>query len=104
MSRSDVQAGDSNPNPLTVEYCGRELTFDRVPARAFAEGQNSAEVFLLLGLGDDGVGTALWVGPVLEALKRSTQESPVAELDPSFEGILAISRICRDAVPMADWS
>ncbi|ESZ08514.1 ABC transporter substrate-binding protein [Mesorhizobium sp. L48C026A00] len=49
-----------------------------------------AEVFYLLGLGDKVVGTALWIGPVLEGFEEVDARVPrIAELDPSFEGILA---------------
>ncbi|NVP58617.1 ABC transporter substrate-binding protein [Rhizobium sp. DBTS2] len=76
--------------PLTIENCGRQLTFYKAPSRAFADGQNSAEVFYLLGLGDKVAGTALWIGPVLEGFEKVDARVPrIAELDPSFEGILA---------------
>lgn len=48
--RRDALPGDD-------QNCGRELTFHKAPSRAFAGGQNSAEVFYLLGLGDKVVGT-----------------------------------------------
>lgn len=76
--------------PLTIENCGRAITFDNAPSHAFADGQNSAEVLYLLGLGDKVAGTALWIGPVLEGFEEVDARVPrVAELDPSFEGILA---------------
>ena len=78
------------PYPLTIENCGRQLTFDKAPSRVFADGQNSAEIFYLLGLGDKVVGTALWIGPVLEGFEEVDAQVPrIAEFDPSFEGILA---------------
>ncbi|MBA3040909.1 MAG: ABC transporter substrate-binding protein [Rhizobiaceae bacterium] len=81
---------DETHYPVTIENCGRELTFDKAPSRAFADGQNSAEVFYLLGLGDKVVGTAPWIGPVLDGFEAVDARVPrVAELDPSFEGILA---------------
>lgn len=48
---------DETHYPVTTKNCGRELTFHKAPSRAFAGGQNSAEVFYLLGLGDKVVGT-----------------------------------------------
>lgn len=76
--------------PLTIENCGRTLIFDKAPESAVADGQNSAEVFYLLGLGDKVVGTALWIGPVLEGFEEVDARVPrIAELDPSFDGILA---------------
>lgn len=76
--------------PLSIENCGRTLTFNKAPSRAFADGQNSAEVFYLLGLGDKVVGSALWIGQVLEGFEEVDARVPrIAERDPSFEGILA---------------
>jgi iron complex transport system substrate-binding protein len=76
--------------PLSIENCGRTLTFEKAPSRAVADGQNSAEVFYLLGLGDKVVGSALWIGPVLEGFEEVDARVPrIAEFDPSFEGILA---------------
>lgn len=54
-----------------------------------ADGQNSAEVFYLRGLGDKVVGSALWIGPVLEGFEQVDARVPrIAELDPGLEGIL----------------
>ncbi|WP_348625796.1 hypothetical protein [Rhizobium sp. LC145] len=76
--------------PLSIKNCGRTLIFDKAPSRAVADGQNSAEFFYLLGLGDKVVGSALWVGPVLEGFEEVDARVPrIAELYPSFEGILA---------------
>ena len=38
--------------PLTIENCGKEVTFEKAPERTVALGQNSAEILLLLGLED----------------------------------------------------
>ncbi|SOC47825.1 iron complex transport system substrate-binding protein [Rhizobium subbaraonis] len=83
-------AAQETQYPLSIQNCGRTLTFDKAPSRAVADGQNSAEVFYLLGLGDKVVGSALWIGPVLEGYEDVDARVPrIAELDPSFEGILA---------------
>lgn len=37
---------DETHYPVTTKNCGRELTFHKAPLRAFAGGQNSAEVVL----------------------------------------------------------
>lgn len=83
-------AGQETRYPFSIENCGRTLTFDKAPSRAVADGQNSAEIFYLLGLEDKLVGSALWIGPVLEGFEEADARVPrIAELDPSFEGILA---------------
>ncbi|NSZ60154.1 hypothetical protein [Agrobacterium tumefaciens] len=89
---------------VSMHEHGRTLTFGKTPSRAVADGQNSAEVFYLLGLGDKVVGSALWIGPVLEGFEEVDARVPrIAELDPSFEGILA-TKPDFIATPMADRS
>jgi iron complex transport system substrate-binding protein len=42
--------------PVTVESCGRELTFDAAPSRAISHDVNLTEMMLVLGLRDRMVG------------------------------------------------
>lgn len=50
--------------PLTVENCGREVTFTEAPDRVLAIKSTSIEMLLALGLQDSIIGTAFSDGPV----------------------------------------
>ena len=76
--------------PLTLKNCGRDVTFKHAPERAVAVGQSSAEIMYLLGLGDNMVGTAVWIGPVLKGYEEANAKvKRLADNDPSFESVLA---------------
>jgi iron complex transport system substrate-binding protein len=76
--------------PLTIENCGQQVTFAKAPERAVALGQNSAEILLLLGLGDRMVGTAFWPNKVLPELEAANAKVDVLTVEfPTLEAILA---------------
>ena len=76
--------------PLTLQNCGRPVTFESAPARTVSIGQSSTEILYLLGLADKVVGTALWVGPVLKGYEEvNARIDRLADNDPSFESVLA---------------
>ncbi|WP_157019938.1 ABC transporter substrate-binding protein [Mesorhizobium xinjiangense] len=76
--------------PLTFENCGREITFTHAPERTVSIGQSSTEILYLLGLADKVVGTALWLGPVLEGYEEANAAVPrLADNDPSFESVVS---------------
>ncbi|WP_422025918.1 ABC transporter substrate-binding protein [Roseovarius sp.] len=79
----------STSYPLTVENCGRPITFDAAPETAVTVGQSATETLYSLGLADRVVGTSVWFNPVLpeyaqvnEAIER------LADNDPSFESVV----------------
>lgn len=75
--------------PLTIENCGRDVTFERAPQRAVALDQNSTEILLSLGLQDRMVGTASWTDPVLPALAAANDGVPrLADDAPTYEVLL----------------
>ncbi|ALA18967.1 MULTISPECIES: ABC transporter substrate-binding protein [unclassified Chelatococcus] len=75
--------------PLTVTNCGRDLTFTRAPARTVSVGQSATEILYLLGLAEKVVGTAVWLGPVIEGYEEVNATIPrLADNDPSFESVL----------------
>lgn len=75
--------------PLTIENCGKELTFDDAPQRAVGIGQNSSEILLLLGLADRMVGTATWVSPVLDEVAADNETVPrLSSTTARFEAIV----------------
>ncbi|ACU37787.1 periplasmic binding protein [Actinosynnema mirum DSM 43827] len=49
------QPDPSGHYPVTVENCGREVTFDRAPGRVYLGFQSAAEVFFGLGLGERAI-------------------------------------------------
>jgi len=76
--------------PLTLENCGRQVTFEKAPSRTVSIGQSSTEILYLLGLADKVVGTALWVGPVLKGYEEvNAKTERLADNEPSFESVLA---------------
>jgi len=75
--------------PLTVENCGRVLTFQHAPARAVTIGQAGTEMLYALGAGDKLVGTSLWFSEVLPQYKAQDEKVPrLADNDPSFESVI----------------
>ncbi|MGD9478528.1 ABC transporter substrate-binding protein [Shinella sp. G-2] len=76
--------------PLTLENCGRPVTFEKASERAVSLGQSSTEILYLLGVGDRMVGTAVWIGPVLAGYEEANAKvERLADNDPSFESVVA---------------
>jgi iron complex transport system substrate-binding protein len=76
--------------PLTIENCGRELTFESAPDRVVSIGQNGTEMLYHLDLADVLRGTALWRSDVLaEFAAVNAKIERLADNDPSFESIVA---------------
>lgn len=76
--------------PLQLTNCGRSITFQKVPERAIAIGQSSAEIMYLLGLHDRMIGTAVWIGPVIKGYEDvNAKVERLADNDPSFESVVA---------------
>jgi len=75
--------------PLTINNCGREVTFNKAPARIVAIGQGMTEILFSLGLADRITGTAVWVGPVLpQYAEANSRIKRLADNDPSFESVV----------------
>ncbi len=53
---ADEQPGRAAHEPVTVQVCGKPVTFDTPPARAVTHDVNITELILSLGLGDRMVG------------------------------------------------
>lgn len=76
--------------PLTVENCGKALTFTQAPQRAVTIGQAGTEMLYALGLGDRLVGTSLWFDQVQpEYAAQNAKVERLANNEPSFEAVLA---------------
>ncbi|WP_279482959.1 ABC transporter substrate-binding protein [Aureimonas sp. SK2] len=89
LSAGDAHAAPTQ-YPLTLESCGRTLTFEKAPSRAVSIGQSTTEILYLLGLSEKVAGTALWVGPVLPGYEEANARvKRLADNDPSFESVVA---------------
>lgn len=85
---SSAQA-ESTAYPLTLENCGRAITFEKAPGRVVSVGQNSTEILLSLGLAEKMVGTAVWFTPVIPEFEAANAKIPrLADNDPSFESVV----------------
>ena len=88
LSASSALAAGKTQYPLTLENCGRKISFDKAPEKAVSIGQNSSEILLSLGLAPKMAATAVWVGPVLENLKADNEKVPrISNNQPSFEAV-----------------
>lgn len=89
LSSGAVQAA-ATQYPLTLENCGRSVTFEKAPERAVSLGQSTTEILYLLGVGERMVGTAVWIGPVLAGYEDvNARVERLADNDPSFESVVA---------------
>lgn len=81
---------DRTTYPLTLQNCGQAVTFEKAPERTVSIGQSTTEILYLLGLADKVVGTAVWIGPVLEGFEETNAGiERLADNDPSFESVVA---------------
>lgn len=77
--------------PLTIENCGRTLTFDAPPEKVVSLGQAVHEILFALDLGDRIAGTAVWLGPLPEAYQAANAAIPrLADEAPSFEAVVGL--------------
>lgn len=89
-AQSTAQSQSQGAYPVTIENCGRELTFTQAPERTVSLNQSSTEIQLSLGLADKMVGTATWTDPVLEQLSADNERVPrLADNAASMESVLA---------------
>jgi len=80
---------ESTSYPLTLENCGRTITFDKAPSRAVSIGQSNTEILLSLGLAEKMVGTGVWFSPVMKEFAAENTKIPrLADNDPSFESVV----------------
>jgi iron complex transport system substrate-binding protein len=90
-SSADPSSAGSSPaaEPVTVDNCGTEVTFDAAPERVVTIKSSTTEMLLALGVGDRIVATAYPDGPVPEEWAAAAPELPVlAERVPSQEVVL----------------
>ncbi|MCJ8139263.1 ABC transporter substrate-binding protein [Falsirhodobacter halotolerans] len=87
--------------PVTIENCGRTLTFEAAPTRAVSMGQGMTEIAYTLGLAPSIAGTAIWIGPLPAAIAEDDAGIPhLSESgSPSFESVLSV----RPDLVMTEW-
>ncbi len=86
---SFAQGAMATDYPLTLENCGRTVTFDNAPERVVSLGQSNTEILYHLGLADKVVGTAVWFNPVAEEYRDANAKiKRLADNDPSFESVV----------------
>jgi iron complex transport system substrate-binding protein len=89
LSATAAPAGPTQ-YPLTLDNCGAQVTFEKAPERAIGLGQNSAEILLMLGLGNRMVGTAFWPSKVMPLLEEANAKVKLLTVEfPNFESLLA---------------
>jgi iron complex transport system substrate-binding protein len=90
MGMSSGALAESTHYPLTIDNCGRTVTYEKAPQRAVGLGQNSAEILLALGLEGRMVGTAFWPSKVRPELAEANAKVKLLSVEfPTFESILA---------------
>lgn len=76
--------------PLTIDNCGRSLTFEAAPQNVVSLGQAMHEILFALGLEGRMTGTAVWLGPVRQEFAQKNAAIPrIADEAPSLEGVVA---------------
>lgn len=86
--------------PVTIENCGRTLTFDAPPQRVVSIGQGTHEILLSLGLAERIVGTATWLAPLPDHLaEEGNALVRLSDNVPSFESVLGT----RPDLVMVQW-
>ncbi|MBL4803216.1 MAG: ABC transporter substrate-binding protein [Emcibacter sp.] len=81
---------DNSSYPMTIENCGKTITFDAAPARAVTIGQSVTEILYSLGLGEKVVGTSVWFSEVLpQYAELNAGIKRLSDNDPSFESVVA---------------
>lgn len=79
---------DLSYEPVTIDNCGFEVTFDHSPQRVVTIKSTSTEMLLALGLGDRIVGTAFSDGPVPGVWAKDLKAKELSDNVPSEEVVL----------------
>lgn len=78
--------------PLTIQNCGRAVTFAKAPTRVVTIGQSETEILLAMGLADKMVGTAVWFEPVKPDFAAANATiKRIADNAPSFEAVVGVA-------------
>jgi iron complex transport system substrate-binding protein len=86
-----TSAAASDPEPLTLDNCGTEVTIGAEPQRILTIKSSTLELALALGAGDRVIGSAFSDGPLPEALSADGDGIPVvSDKVPSQEATLEL--------------
>lgn len=91
LASGAVLAGDF---PVTVESCGRSLTFEQAPARAVSHDLNISEMMFALGLQDRMVGLTGITGwyKMTDSFEKAMGDLPeLAPKSPNVEALLSVN-------------
>ncbi len=75
-------AAASDHYPVTVQNCGRDVTFDKAPSRTFLGYQSAAELFFGLGLGERAIAQVQPVDKPLSDQAADFESVPDESPDP----------------------
>ncbi|MGB3438862.1 MAG: ABC transporter substrate-binding protein [Actinophytocola sp.] len=94
MSQANGTAGASDHYPVTVENCGRQVTFEKKPGRVYLGFQPAAELFFGLGLADQAIAQIKPMDTPLSEqaadFERVADESPDAYVPVGKEQMLGL--------------
>ncbi|MCZ4281616.1 ABC transporter substrate-binding protein [Kiloniella laminariae] len=79
--------------PVTVESCGRQITFDQAPSRAVSHDMNISEIMFSLGLQEKMVGVtgiSGWYKSTAEFDKQRGDLPELAPKNPNLETLLGV--------------
>ncbi|WP_235040492.1 ABC transporter substrate-binding protein [Vreelandella profundi] len=80
---------DTTDYPLTLNNCGKQISFSAAPNGTVTIGQSATEILYALGLGDQVLATSVWFTPVLPQFSElNTAIERIADNDPSFESVV----------------
>src|SRR5687767_4445999 len=80
-------------DPVTLENCGKEVTFEGAPQRAVTMNQSAAETLIHLGVGDRIVGTGYEIDKVPEEIAAEYGKIPMISAHgqpPKHEALLEV--------------
>lgn len=93
-SETNDAAGASDHYPVTVENCGRQVTFEKKPERVYLGFQSASEIFFGLGLVDQAIAQIKPMDPPLPDqaadFERVPDESPDAYVPVGKEQMLGL--------------
>lgn len=80
---------DTTDYPLTLDNCGKQISFSAAPNGTVTIGQSATEILYALGVGDQVLATSVWFTPVLPQFSEmNASVERIADNDPSFESVV----------------
>ncbi|MGO2262590.1 ABC transporter substrate-binding protein [Halomonas sp.] len=80
---------DTTNYPLTLDNCGKQVSFSAAPNGTVTIGQSATEILYALGVGEQVLATSVWFTPVLPQFSElNASIERIADNDPSFESVV----------------